>query len=66
MRRLPFGKEAEAARGQSKLADEMAEGGMVGWSTSLVRKLDMIVSMSEVRGPFHSSQVGLGSLRGRL
>jgi len=44
----------------------MAEGGMVGWSTRVVRKLDMIVSMSEVRGPFHSSQVGLGSLRGRL
>ena len=44
----------------------MAEGGMVGWLTRVVRKLEMMVSMLEVRGPFHSSQLGLGSLRGRL
>ena len=43
-----------------------AEGGMVGWSTRVVRKVEMMVSISEVRGPFHSSQLGLGSLRGRL
>ena len=44
----------------------MAVGGMVGWPTRVVRKVEMMVSMSEVRGPFHSSQLGLDSWIGRL
>ena len=44
----------------------MAEGGIVSWLVRVVRKVDMILSMSDVRGPFHSSHLGLGSLKGRL
>ena len=44
----------------------MAEGGIVGWLVRVVRKVDMMSSMSDVRGPFHSSHLGSGSLIGRL
>ena len=44
----------------------MAEDGIVGWLVRVVRKVDMMSSMSDVRGPFHSSHFGLGSLIGRL
>ena len=44
----------------------MVEGGIVSWLVRVVRKVDMILSMSDVRGPFHSSHLGLGSLKGRL
>ena len=44
----------------------MAEGGIVGWLVRVVRKVDMMSLMSEVRGPFHSSHLGLRSLIGRL
>jgi len=44
----------------------MAEGEIVGWLVRVVRKMDIILSMSDVRGPFHSSHLGSGSLIGRL
>jgi hypothetical protein len=44
----------------------IAESGVDGWSRMEVRKVDVISSMSDVRGPFHSSHFGLGSLIGRL
>ena len=44
----------------------MAEGGIVSWLVRVVRKMGMILSMSDVRGPFHSSHLGSGSLIGRL
>ncbi len=44
----------------------IAEGGIDGWSRMEVRKVDMISSMSDVKGPLHSSHFGLGSLIGRL
>ncbi len=59
-------EEAEAARSEAKLADEMVEGGIVGWLVRVVRKVDMMLSMSDVRGPFHSSHLGSRLLIGRL
>ncbi len=44
----------------------MAEDGIVGWLVRVVRKVDMMSSMSDVRGPFHSSHFGSGSLIARL
>jgi hypothetical protein len=44
----------------------MAEDGIVGWLDRVVRKVDMMPSMSDVRGPFHSSHLGSGSLIGKL
>ncbi len=44
----------------------IAEGGIDGWSRMEERKVDMISSMSDVRGPFNSSHFGLESLIGRL
>jgi hypothetical protein len=44
----------------------MAEDGISDWLVRVVRKADMMSSMSDVRGPFHSSHFGLGSLIGRL
>jgi hypothetical protein len=44
----------------------IAEGEIDGWSRMEVRKVDMISSMLDVRGPFHSSHFGSGSLIGRL
>ncbi len=44
----------------------MTEGEIVGSLVRVVRKVDMMSSMSDVRGPFHSSHLGSGSLIGRL
>ena len=44
----------------------IAEGGIVGWLRREGRNVDMMFSMSNVRGPFLSSHFGLGSLMGRL
>jgi hypothetical protein len=44
----------------------IAEGGIVGWLRREGRNVDMMFSMSNVRGPFLSSHFGFGSLMGRL
>ena len=44
----------------------IAEGGIDGWLRREARKVDMMSSMSAVRGPFQFSHFGLGSLAGRL
>ncbi len=44
----------------------IAEGGINGWLRREARKMDMIFSMLDVRGAFHSSHFGSGSLIGRL
>ncbi len=44
----------------------MVEGGIVDWLLRVVRKVDMMLLMSDVRGLFHSSHLGLGSLIGRF
>ena len=43
----------------------IAEGGIDGWPRREVRKVDMMFSMLDVRGLFHSSHFGLGPLIGR-
>ena len=60
-------EEAKSAGSKAKLADEDGRGfGIVGWLVRVVRMVDMMLSMLDVRGPFHSSHLGLGSLIGRL
>jgi len=44
----------------------IAEGGIDGWMRREARKVDMMSSMSDVRGPFQSSHFGSGSSMGRL
>ena len=44
----------------------IAEGGIVGWLRREARNVDMMFSMSDVRGPFQSSHFGSGSSMGRL
>jgi hypothetical protein len=44
----------------------IAEGGIVGWLRREARNIDMMFSMSDVRGPFQSSHFGSGSSMGRL
>ena len=44
----------------------IAEGGIDGWLRREARKVDMMSSMSDVRGPFQSSHFGSGLLIGRL
>ena len=44
----------------------IAEGGIVGWLRREERNVDMMFSMSDVRGPFQSSHFGSGSSMGRL
>ena len=44
----------------------IAEGVIVGWLRREARNVDMMFSMSDVRGPFQSSHFGLGSSMGRL
>ena len=43
----------------------IAEGGINSWPRREVRKVDMMFSMLDVRGAFHSSHFGLGSSIGR-
>ena len=43
----------------------IAEGGIDGWLRREARKVDMMSSMSDVRGPFQSSHFGWGSSIGR-
>jgi hypothetical protein len=59
-------EEAESAGSEAKLADEDGGGWDCGWLVRVVRKVDMMSLMSDVRGPFHSSHLGSGSLIGRL
>ncbi len=42
------------------------EGGIDGWLRRKARKVDMMSSMLDVRGPFQSSHFGLGSSIGKL
>jgi len=42
----------------------IAEGGIDGWLRREARKVDMMSSMSDVRGPFQSSHFGSGSWMG--
>ena len=44
----------------------IAEGGIDGWLRREARKVDMMSSMLDVRGPFQSSHFGSGSSTGRL
>ena len=44
----------------------IAEGGIVGWLRREARNVDMMLSMSDARGPFQSSHFGSGSSMGRL
>jgi hypothetical protein len=44
----------------------IAEGGIDCWLRREARKVDMMSSMSDVRGPFQSSHFGLGLSTGRL
>ncbi len=44
----------------------IVEGGTDGRLRREAKKLDMISSLAEVRGPFHSSRCGWGPSRGRL
>jgi hypothetical protein len=43
----------------------IAEGGIDGWLRREVRKVDMMFSMLDVRGVFHSFHFGMGLLIGR-
>ena len=44
----------------------IAEGGIIGWLRREARNVDMMSSMSDVRGLFQSSHFGSGSSMGRL
>jgi len=44
----------------------IAEGGIIGCLRREARNVDMMFSVSDVRGPFQSSHLGLGSSMGRM